>query len=308
MLDQTIPQNHKKKNRTKIIHTSGTFFKKSQKNSKHIFKICSYIQKNTPNPINAFKITVYNTNTPKTPKAISHQLSQASYLTLACKVMTLFAISDAANVPVPGEETGAPASGRTLMAQGSHADSPHRKQQKKDGSAAMEEDPPVTDSAKFDKLLAMVLDMQHGNTQTNATVKQIQVDMKNVKDTANDAKKAAEAAILATNQLETDMKKTMSAYKKDLDEVKEKVRSPTALAPSSATSAWAAFPASSSAWAAPPCSAEQEEQSRTLAFGNWLAGTDSSTIQDFIDNQLKDHVGDFDQNNDRKHPLAFEDL
>ena len=86
------------------------------------------------------------------------------------------------------------------MAQGSHADSPHRKQQKKDGSAAMEEDPPVTDSAKLDKLLAMVLDMQHGNTETNATVKQIQVDMKDVKDTAKGAKKAAEAALVTKEE------------------------------------------------------------------------------------------------------------
>ena len=46
-------------------------------------------------------------------------------------------------------------------------------------------------------------------TRRHATVKQIQVDMKDVKDTANDAKKAAEAAIMATDQLETDMKKTM---------------------------------------------------------------------------------------------------
>ena len=28
---------------------------------KHISKICSYIQKTTPNPINALKITIYNT-------------------------------------------------------------------------------------------------------------------------------------------------------------------------------------------------------------------------------------------------------
>lgn len=172
--------------------------------------------------------------------------------------MTLFAnISDAEKVPLP-DATAAPASGRTLTAQGSHADSPQRKQQKKDGSAAMEEDPPATDSAKLDKLLAMVLDMQHGNTETNATVKQIQVDMKDVKDTANDAKKAVEAAIMATSQLETDMKETMSAYKKDLEEVQEKVRNPTGPAPSIATSAWAALPATSSAWETLPCTAEQE--------------------------------------------------
>ena len=30
-------------------------------NTQHIFKICSYIQKLTPNPINALRITIYNT-------------------------------------------------------------------------------------------------------------------------------------------------------------------------------------------------------------------------------------------------------
>ena len=46
--------------RTKIVHTSGTFF---PQNEKHIFKLSSYIQKKTPNTINAFKITIIQ-NTP----------------------------------------------------------------------------------------------------------------------------------------------------------------------------------------------------------------------------------------------------
>ena len=44
--------------RTIIVHTSGTFL---QKTFKSIFKISSYIQKNTQNPINALRITVFNT-------------------------------------------------------------------------------------------------------------------------------------------------------------------------------------------------------------------------------------------------------
>ena len=51
-LGPKVPKNHKKK----IVHTSETFFE----NVKN-FKISSYIQKNTTNPINAFKITNHNT-------------------------------------------------------------------------------------------------------------------------------------------------------------------------------------------------------------------------------------------------------
>ena len=49
---QQITNNYKKSQktvRTKIGHTSGHF----SKNVKNIFQICSYIQKMTPNPINA---------------------------------------------------------------------------------------------------------------------------------------------------------------------------------------------------------------------------------------------------------------
>lgn len=174
--------------------------------------------------------------------------------------MALFAnTTDASKIPAETQ-----ASGRTLAAQGSHADSPQRKQQKKDEPAAMKEDTPVTDSAKLDKILEMVLEMQHGNTETNATVKQIQVDMKDVKDTANDAKAAADTVLKATDKLETVMEETMSEYKKELEEVKEKVKKPPAPSPSPATSPWVALPATSSAWAIPPCTDEQEEKSRTL--------------------------------------------
>ena len=48
-------KHHNKTVRTKIVHTSRTFFKTKK------LKRCSYIQKKTPNPINAFKIKVYNT-------------------------------------------------------------------------------------------------------------------------------------------------------------------------------------------------------------------------------------------------------
>ena len=94
---------------------------------------------------------------------------------------TLFGnTSDSLEVPVPEDEPRA-TSGRTLAAQGSHADSPQRKQQKKEDPASMEEDPPATDSAKLDKLLAMVMEMKTGNVETNTTVKQIQVYMNAVK-------------------------------------------------------------------------------------------------------------------------------
>ena len=41
----------------RIVHTSGH----SSKNVKHIFKTSSYIQKMSPTPINALKITIHNT-------------------------------------------------------------------------------------------------------------------------------------------------------------------------------------------------------------------------------------------------------
>ena len=49
-------------NRTEIVHTSGNFSKRIKNMLKNIFNISSYIQKNTKNPINALKITIYNTN------------------------------------------------------------------------------------------------------------------------------------------------------------------------------------------------------------------------------------------------------
>ena len=63
--DHLGPPKSQKIVRTKFVHTSGTLFPKSQK---HIFKISSYIQKNTANPINAFKITIYNTKHTKSTK------------------------------------------------------------------------------------------------------------------------------------------------------------------------------------------------------------------------------------------------
>ena len=56
-LGPQIQKNHKTTVRTKIVHTSGICFEKMFKN---IFKICSYIQKATPNPINLLKIIIYN--------------------------------------------------------------------------------------------------------------------------------------------------------------------------------------------------------------------------------------------------------
>ena len=63
-----IPTNHKQIVRTTIVHTSGTCFKQSQKISQNVFKIASYILKDTQNTINAFKITVYNTKHPNHTK------------------------------------------------------------------------------------------------------------------------------------------------------------------------------------------------------------------------------------------------
>ena len=53
--------NHKESQtilRTRISHTSGTFFQNIYKNT---FKICSYIHKTTTNPINTLEITTYST-------------------------------------------------------------------------------------------------------------------------------------------------------------------------------------------------------------------------------------------------------
>ena len=52
--------------RTKIVHTSGTF----SKNVKNIFKISSYVQKTTTDPINELKITIY------TPKKAHQKLKK----------------------------------------------------------------------------------------------------------------------------------------------------------------------------------------------------------------------------------------
>ena len=52
-----------------------TFLGQFSTNVKNLFKIYSYIQKKTPNPINAFKIIIYNTNTPTIHKRISRNVS-----------------------------------------------------------------------------------------------------------------------------------------------------------------------------------------------------------------------------------------
>ena len=52
-----MPTHHKKTVRTEIVHTSVHF----SKNVRNIFKICSYIQKTTTNPINALKAAIYDT-------------------------------------------------------------------------------------------------------------------------------------------------------------------------------------------------------------------------------------------------------
>ena len=57
-------QNHKKKSVRKLFTLLGHVFK----NVKHIFKICSYIQKSTQNPINALEITIHNTKHTKNTK------------------------------------------------------------------------------------------------------------------------------------------------------------------------------------------------------------------------------------------------
>ena len=65
-----------KRNRMKIVHTFG-HLQKTQK----IFKMSSYIQKMTPNPINALKITSYNTkHTNNTKIPFQHSIFQNTYL------------------------------------------------------------------------------------------------------------------------------------------------------------------------------------------------------------------------------------
>ena len=69
-LGSQIPQiktNRKKTLRTNIVHTSEDIF---QKNS-FFFEISSYIQKTTPNTINALAITIYNTKHTKNTEYIS---------------------------------------------------------------------------------------------------------------------------------------------------------------------------------------------------------------------------------------------
>ena len=69
----------------------------------------------------------------------------------------------------------------------------------------------------------------------------------------------------------------------------------SSLPSSSTTSAWATPTAANTTWATPLCNAEQEEKFRTLTFGNWPRGTESSKIKAFIDNHFKDYVGDLDE-------------
>ena len=59
--------------RTKIVRVSGSLFNKSQNNPKNLFKIFSYIWKDTTNPINAFKIRIYNTKKIKNTKIPSNR-------------------------------------------------------------------------------------------------------------------------------------------------------------------------------------------------------------------------------------------
>ena len=60
-LGPTVPNNLKNIVRTKIVHTSGTFFRKSRFPT-------SYIQKKTQNPNIIFKISIYNTKYTKPHK------------------------------------------------------------------------------------------------------------------------------------------------------------------------------------------------------------------------------------------------
>ena len=57
---QQITTDHKKSQKDSP-YENWSLLDMFQKMCKSIFKICSYIQKMTPNPINAFKITIYNT-------------------------------------------------------------------------------------------------------------------------------------------------------------------------------------------------------------------------------------------------------
>ena len=60
-LGSIIPPNHKKSSKNISYENCSHFWYISKNARKHIFKTCSYIQKKTPNPINALKIIIYNT-------------------------------------------------------------------------------------------------------------------------------------------------------------------------------------------------------------------------------------------------------
>ena len=63
--------------RTKIVHTSGKIGFVFRKVSKHIFKISSYIQKDTQNPNPIFKVTIHCTKYAQNAKLI-RQIPQIS--------------------------------------------------------------------------------------------------------------------------------------------------------------------------------------------------------------------------------------
>ena len=65
---------------TTIVHTSGIVFDLLSKMSKNIFKICSYIQKNTQNPNAIFKITTYCTKYTPNAKILSQNSPQIEHL------------------------------------------------------------------------------------------------------------------------------------------------------------------------------------------------------------------------------------
>ena len=58
-----ISQHHKKSQKNSSYENCSHFWDIFQKLKNKIFKISSYIQKITPNPINALKITIINTKT-----------------------------------------------------------------------------------------------------------------------------------------------------------------------------------------------------------------------------------------------------
>ena len=62
-LGPQIPKHHKKSQKyfVRELFTLLGHFSKMSKISNNVFKICSYIQKKTQNPIIASKITIYNT-------------------------------------------------------------------------------------------------------------------------------------------------------------------------------------------------------------------------------------------------------